>query len=55
MQLRSLNNNEIDYLIITNDELLETAKKLEDIHTDLTFRNYFKRFNYFIISGINNC
>ena len=34
-QLKSVNNSEIDYLIITNDELLETAKKLEDIHNDL--------------------
>ena len=33
-QLKSV-NSEIDYLIITNDELLETAKKLEDIHNDL--------------------
>ena len=33
-QFKSTNDNEVEYLIITNDELLETAKNLEVIHND---------------------
>lgn len=34
-QLTSMNLNEFEYLIITNENMLEAAKKLEEIHTDL--------------------
>tara|TARA_B100000674_G_scaffold493547_1_gene516106 strand:- start:1837 stop:4368 length:2532 start_codon:yes stop_codon:yes gene_type:complete len=36
-KLKSTKNNEIDYLVITNDDLFETAKTLEFIHNDLHF------------------